>query len=83
MDLLRGLLLGLDEARESEAAGWVVLVIDTEIDEPISVYGPCGSPEAALLLAGEFDRDEHTGIAPADGTPGWRHLILPIFEPST
>jgi hypothetical protein len=75
------LLARLDEARAAEASGWVVLTIDTEGgDTPVSTYGPCATPEQALVLAGEFDRCEHTGTAPADGSPGWKHIVLPLYE---
>ena len=77
---LADLLVRLDQIRADEAAGFVVLVIDDEDNRPISVYGPCPTPEAALVLAGDFDRDEHSGTNPADGSPGWRHVVLPLFE---
>lgn len=73
-------LVGESDIRRKEAAGWIVVVIDMEDDEVVSGYGPSPTPEAALILAGKFDADPHSGVKPADGDVGWRHVVVPLFD---
>ena len=35
----------------------------------------------ALVQAGKFDADPHTGTSPEDGAPGWQHVVVPLFDP--
>jgi hypothetical protein len=75
------LLVSEQRVREKEASGWVVLVLDHDTDPPtpVSTYGPCATPEAALIEAGKFDASPHTGTNPADGEAPWSHVVLPLF----
>lgn len=88
-DALADLLATIEEhsARviDREASGYVVVVIDTEPDPElvVSVYGPCALPETALILAGKFDADPHSGAHPADGSPGWKHVVVPLYPPDS
>lgn len=76
-------LLMIERACEDNADGWGVVVIDTETGEAGSFYGPFHTPEEALVQAADFDRDPHSGTAPADGSPGWKHVVVPMFNPPT
>lgn len=77
--LLGLILLRAQEVTEREASGWLVVVTDLESNTITGAYGPKETPEAALILAGEMDACPHTGTHPADGEPGWRHDVVPLY----
>jgi hypothetical protein len=80
-EFMAEIAVAIDRAERAEASGFVVLVIDTEGDSLREVVGPFSTPEDALLEAGRLDADPHRGTRPADGEPGWRHVVLPLYPP--
>lgn len=70
-----------DRMDAREASGFVVIVIDmdTPAGKIVHAVGPEATPEQALALAAQLDRDPLTGLHPADGEPGWRHMVVPLF----
>jgi hypothetical protein len=75
-----------DEMDRRDASGWVVVCVDLEAvehgepDSIVACYGPCDTPEEALVAAGKLDATslDKTHLA-EPGEPGWAHFVKPLF----
>lgn len=78
--LLTEIEVRMQQDREADAAGWVVVVVDNEFDSIVHVVGLFSTPEAALIECGLGALEDKKIMD--EGDVGWTRTVVPMFAPT-